>query len=115
MGTLRALPLTTSGALINTEMQARLRRQGASLMLVGVRHYPRVAGQSSGGDPKVILRAMRETPELWWRLHLPSLPASPRARKAGDVAAATGALAGVALLAMTVERLVNRRRGAGGR
>jgi len=108
---LRALPLTTSGALINTEMQARLRRQGAQLMQVGVRHYPRVAGQSSGGDPRVIFRAMRETPQLWWRLHLPSLPASPRARKAGDVAIAGGALAGIALLATLADLLASRRRG----
>jgi glycosyltransferase involved in cell wall biosynthesis len=66
---LRSLLLTTSGALINAEMQAKLRRQGATLQQVGVPHYPRVAGKSTGGNPKVILRAMKETIQLWVRMH----------------------------------------------
>ena len=61
----RALDLTAPGALINTEMQAKLRRMGATLQQVGVNHYPRVAGQATGGNPRVILRAMRETLVLW--------------------------------------------------
>jgi glycosyltransferase involved in cell wall biosynthesis len=66
---LRSLKLTTSGALINAEMQAKLRRQGATLQQVGVPHYPRVAGHATGGSPKVILRAMKETIQLWHRMH----------------------------------------------
>ena len=65
---LRSLPLTAPGALINTEIQAKARRQGARLEQVGVHHYPRLAGESSGGSPRVILRAMRETLVLWWRM-----------------------------------------------
>lgn len=65
---LRSLELTAPGALINTEMQAKLRRQGATLEQVGVHHYPRVAGKPTGGSPRVILRAMRETVFLWWRM-----------------------------------------------
>jgi glycosyltransferase involved in cell wall biosynthesis len=64
----RGMELTSPGALINTEMQARLRRQGATLMQVGVHHYPRLAGEASGGNPKVILRAMWETLALWIRM-----------------------------------------------
>lgn len=66
---LRSLDLTTSGALINAEMQAKLRRQGATLQQVGVPHYPRIAGKSTGGNPKVILRAMKETIQLWIHMH----------------------------------------------
>ncbi|HWV23680.1 MAG TPA: glycosyltransferase family 2 protein [Thermomicrobiales bacterium] len=66
---IRSLTLTTSGALINAEMQAKLRRQGATLQQVGVPHYPRVAGSATGGSPRVILRAMKETIELWVRMH----------------------------------------------
>lgn len=65
---LRGMELTAPGALINTEIQAKARRQGARLEQVGVHHYPRLAGEASGGSPRVIVRAMRETLVLWWRM-----------------------------------------------
>jgi glycosyltransferase involved in cell wall biosynthesis len=68
---LRELELTSPGALINTEIQAKLRRRRARLAQVGVHHYPRVAGSATGGSPRVIARAMRETLRLWWRLNYP--------------------------------------------
>lgn len=73
---LRAIPLTAPGALINTEMQAKLRRGGATLEQIGVHHYPRVAGQATGGSPRVIIRAMRETVLLWWRMRSYRPPAA---------------------------------------
>lgn len=80
---LRSIDLTAPGALINTEMQAKLRRQGATLSQVGVHHYPRVAGTATGGNPRVIARAMKETLILFWRMRRYQPPASapnPRAR-----------------------------------
>ncbi|HEY7036742.1 MAG TPA: glycosyltransferase family 2 protein [Thermomicrobiales bacterium] len=65
---LRSIELTAPGALINTEIQAKLRRQGATVEQVGVHHYPRVAGTATGGNPRVIARAMKETLLLWWRM-----------------------------------------------
>jgi glycosyltransferase involved in cell wall biosynthesis len=65
---LRGIPLSAPGALINTEIQAKARRQHARVQQVGVHHYPRVAGSSTGGNPRVILRAMRETLFLWWKM-----------------------------------------------
>jgi hypothetical protein len=65
---LRGMSLSAPGALINTEIQAKARRQGASLQQVGVHHYPRVAGQPSGGSLRVIVRALGETLALWWRM-----------------------------------------------
>jgi len=65
---IRSLELTAPGALINTEIQAKARRQRATLQQVGVHHYPRVAGTASGGSWRVIARAMRETVLLWWRM-----------------------------------------------
>ena len=65
---LRGMTLTAPGALINTEIQAKARRQGARLQQVGVHHYPRIAGEATGGSPRVILRAMGETLALWWRM-----------------------------------------------
>ncbi len=73
---LRTLKLTTSGALINAEMQAKLRRQGATLQQVGVPHYPRVAGTATGGSLRVILRAMKETIVLWVHMHRYQPPAT---------------------------------------
>jgi glycosyltransferase involved in cell wall biosynthesis len=73
---IRSLRLTTSGALINAEIQSKLRRQGATLVQVGVPHHPRVAGHATGGDLKVILRAMRETVSLWVRMHRYQPPAA---------------------------------------
>lgn len=65
---LRSLDLISHGALINCEMQAKLRRHGATLVQVGVHHYPRVAGSSTGGNIKVILKAMRDILILWWKM-----------------------------------------------
>ncbi|MDQ3692463.1 MAG: glycosyltransferase family 2 protein [Chloroflexota bacterium] len=68
---LRDMELSSPGALINTEIQALARRQRARLAQVGVHHYPRLAGSATGGSPRVILRAMRDTIGLWWRLRRP--------------------------------------------
>lgn len=65
---LRSLDLISNGALINCEMQAKLRRHGATLVQVGVHHYPRVAGNPTGGSLKVILKAMRDILFLWWKM-----------------------------------------------
>jgi glycosyltransferase involved in cell wall biosynthesis len=65
---IRSLNLTAPGALTNTEIQAKLRRIGATVEQVGVNHYPRVAGQATGGSLRVIVRAMRETVALWWQM-----------------------------------------------
>ncbi len=65
---IRGMDLSAPGALINTEIQAKARRQGARLQQVGVHHYPRLAGEATGGSPRVIVRAMRETLALWWRM-----------------------------------------------
>ncbi|HQX63245.1 MAG TPA: glycosyltransferase family 2 protein [Thermomicrobiales bacterium] len=65
---LKGIELTTPGALINTELLIRMRQRGATIAQVGVQHYPRPAGESSGGSPKVVFRAMGETVRLWLRL-----------------------------------------------
>jgi glycosyltransferase involved in cell wall biosynthesis len=64
----RDIELTTPGALINTELLTKAKRRGATIVQVGVRHYPRPAGESSGGSPRVVFRAMGETVKLWLRL-----------------------------------------------
>lgn len=111
-GMLRSIQLTAPGALINTEIQAKLRRQGATLEQVGVHHYPRVAGSATGGNPRVILRAMRETVFLWWRMRSytppPSAPNPQSPYRLGDVIVATAAIVGIPTLIGAVKRLLRR-------
>ena len=91
---LRSIELSAPGALINTEMQAKLRRRGATLQQVGVNHYPRVAGTATGGSWRVIARAMKETLLLFWRMHnyQPTAHESRRGPRSvlRDVASASG-------------------------
>lgn len=107
---LRSLELTSSGALINAEIQAKLRRQGATLVQVGVPHHPRVAGQATGGSVRVIVKAMRETVLLWIRMHSYHPPdTSPAARPyyaLGDVLIGAGAISSLTVLT----RVFRRRR-----
>ena len=57
---LQHFALRSSGAMISTELLVRCRADGARFAEVGVHHRPRVAGTESGGDLRVILRALRE-------------------------------------------------------
>jgi glycosyltransferase involved in cell wall biosynthesis len=58
------LPLTSSGAMISTELVVRARARGAWVRELGVEHRPRVAGEQSGASPRVVLRAFRELQQL---------------------------------------------------
>ncbi|MEZ4523062.1 MAG: glycosyltransferase family 2 protein [Thermomicrobiales bacterium] len=111
----RAMPLTMPGALINTEMLAMARRMGASVVEVGVHHYPRTAGKSSGGSPRVVFRAMGETIRLWFRMRSIKLP-EYRGRVPDEIGwsgisrtAVLGVGAAVASLALLAVSLFRRR------
>ncbi|MEN8126534.1 MAG: glycosyltransferase family 2 protein [Planctomycetota bacterium] len=54
------IEMHSTGALIDTEILARAMQKGYSIAQIGVHHYPRKAGQSTGADVKVILRAFKE-------------------------------------------------------
>src|SRR4051794_9375519 len=56
----RALRLSSDGAMISTELLVRARAAGWRITEAGVHHRPRVAGEATGGDPRVVLRAFRE-------------------------------------------------------
>jgi glycosyltransferase involved in cell wall biosynthesis len=57
---LQPITFRTSGAMISTEMAVLCRAEGARFAEIGVHHHPRVAGEETGGDPHVIMRAFRE-------------------------------------------------------
>jgi glycosyltransferase involved in cell wall biosynthesis len=62
------LELEAEGAMITTELMAKLAGRGARITEVGVRHLPRVAGQQSGNSSRVIVRAFKELLALYWKL-----------------------------------------------
>lgn len=61
----RAVDVTAEGAMVNTEMLVKLTRMGVPFVEAPVRHYPRLHGQASGANLRVIFHAFREL----FRLH----------------------------------------------
>ena len=62
------IKMTSTGALIDTEILARAKRKGYKITQRGVHHYPRTAGEQSGANIKVILRAFKELFGLYHQL-----------------------------------------------
>ena len=56
----------SGGAFFSAELLIKLRARGATVVEVGVPHYPRTAGSPTGAKPSVIFRAVRD----FWRLRL---------------------------------------------
>lgn len=54
-------PLRSEGAMITTEILAKAKRAGLKIAQVEVSHLPRKFGNQSGGNPRVIIRAIRES------------------------------------------------------
>lgn len=110
---IRSLELSSPGALINAEIQAKARRQGANLQQVGVRHFPRIAGSATGGNPRVIARAMKETVVLWWKMRSYQPPAGrPHVNgpyRLGDALVVSGVLAIVACLVGLIRQTTGRK------
>jgi len=57
--------LKARGAMISTELMARMAGRGARMAEVDVRHLPRQTGQQSGASVRVIMRAFRELMVLY--------------------------------------------------
>ncbi|MFQ5491038.1 MAG: glycosyltransferase family 2 protein [Phycisphaerae bacterium] len=54
------IEMKSMGALIDTEVLARIKKLGYTIGQVGVHHYARTAGEQTGGNLRVILRAFKE-------------------------------------------------------
>lgn len=63
---LEGVRLESGGAFLSAELLIKVQARGGRLAEVPVPHHPRVAGTQSGGDPRVIARAVRD----FWRLRL---------------------------------------------
>ncbi len=66
----KILPFKSEGAMITTEILARAKKAKLKIIQVEVSHYPRLYGNQSGGNLRVILRAIRESLYLWKDLNL---------------------------------------------
>ncbi len=62
------MELSSTGALIDTEILARAARKDYRITQKGVHHYPRTAGEQSGANLRVILRAFGELFSLQRRI-----------------------------------------------
>lgn len=57
-------PLEADGAFISTELIVKLQKSGARIAEVGVHHYPRTNGASTGANWRVVVRAFQEMMRL---------------------------------------------------
>ncbi|MGC1677021.1 MAG: glycosyltransferase family 2 protein [Candidatus Binataceae bacterium] len=65
---LDGMELRAHGAMISTELMARLMGRGARIKEVDVQHLPRTAGAQSGANLRVVMRAFRELLVLYAEL-----------------------------------------------
>ena len=65
---LDGMELRAHGAMISTELMARLAGRGAKVKEVDVRHLPRLTGEQSGANLKVVARAFKELIALYREL-----------------------------------------------
>ncbi|MBN2563903.1 MAG: glycosyltransferase family 2 protein [Phycisphaerae bacterium] len=69
-----AIELRSEGALISTELLAKAKYRRLRIAEVGVHHYPRTAGQQTGANIGVILKAFRELLRLRRHIRSEGLP-----------------------------------------
>lgn len=62
---LQIMPLKSEGAIITTEILAKAKRSNLRIAQVQVSHFPRKYGDQSGGNLRVIVRAIRESLVIW--------------------------------------------------
>ncbi len=61
-------PLKSEGAMLTTEILAKAKKENLKIAQVKVTHYPRKHGDQSGGNVRVIIRAIIESFTLWYDL-----------------------------------------------
>ena len=54
------VPITSKGAMIDTELLVGAKRKGFAIVEVPVSHFPRLAGEQTGANVRVILRAFKD-------------------------------------------------------
>lgn len=59
---------STRGAMISPELLARAKKAGFVIKEVGVSHYPRLEGNPTGANLKVIVASFKDLFKLWWKI-----------------------------------------------
>lgn len=54
------MKLSSNGAMVSTEILAQARSFGYKIKEIPVSHYPRLEGEQSGANPKVVFKAFRD-------------------------------------------------------
>jgi Glycosyl transferase family 2/Cellulase (glycosyl hydrolase family 5) len=93
---LHKLDLTANSAMVNTELLYQARQHGLRIAQLPVTHLPRQFGQASGGNLKVIARAIREFFTLRHRFNQPE---AKRLRLHSRLVAVLAVIAGAAVTA----------------
>lgn len=62
----KLMPLRSEGAMMTTEILAKVHAKKLKLEQVGVDHFPRKHGKQSGANFQVVIRALFESLILWW-------------------------------------------------
>lgn len=65
----KIMPFQSEGAMITTEILAKAKKAKLKITQVEVTHLPRKYGDQSGGNLRVIIRAIRESLVLWKNLN----------------------------------------------
>jgi glycosyltransferase involved in cell wall biosynthesis len=63
---LEGVNVGSGGAFLSAELLIKIQERGGIIAETGIPHHPRTAGQASGADPRVVLRAMKD----FWSLRL---------------------------------------------
>jgi len=57
------------GAFISSEFLIKAKKAGFKIVEIGVHHYPRVEGQATGRQLKVILKSFSDLFKLWYKIN----------------------------------------------
>lgn len=63
-----AFELSSVGAMVNTEILVQAKNHGFTLKEIPVSHYPRLEGEQTGANIKVIIKAFRELFRMYGKL-----------------------------------------------
>lgn len=63
------LPLQAGEKVTQIEMLVKAKKLGFKFAEVGVHHYPRQFGKSTGGNLIVVFKSYLDLVKLWWKLH----------------------------------------------
>ena len=95
---LEKIDIETNNFFVDTELVAKARKWNFRVVEKGVRHYPRLAGETTI-EPSDIPRTLKVVLEMWQRIHLPTRRQVMAAAEARD-----------ASRAVNVERIPERER-----